>query len=170
MGVVISAGWQIPTERSAFVQASNEKRTSSFALIPSESSHEDFRKLFYLVCEEKIVGRFSFRRGKNRGWTDRRAKVTRIKVIIHSRLIQEQVFNLHRCASILCREEYSIDSHAGDIPRYTFTFVPLLSKIPSLSLSLRFQAFIEPTLFSRRPNHRRALLSTPSTIKIKSRR
>lgn len=92
MGVVISAGWQIPTERSAFVQASNEKRTSSFALIPSESSHEDFRKLFYLVCEEKIVGRFSFRRGKNRGWTDRRAKVTRIKVIIHSRLIQEQAY------------------------------------------------------------------------------
>lgn len=92
MGVVISAGWQIPTERSAFVQASNEKRTSSFALIPSESSREDFRKLFYLVCEEKIVGRFSFRRGKNRGWTDRRAKVTRIKVIIHSRLIQEQAY------------------------------------------------------------------------------
>lgn len=92
MGVVISAGWQIPTERSAFVQASNEKRTSSFALIPSESSREDFRKLFYLACEEKIVGRFSFRRGKNRGWTDRRAKVTRIKVIIHSRLIQEQAY------------------------------------------------------------------------------
>lgn len=89
---MISAGWQIPTERSAFVQASNEKRTSSFALIPSESSREDFRKLFYLACEEKIVGRFSFRRGKNRGWTDRRAKVTRIKVIIHSRLIQEQAY------------------------------------------------------------------------------
>lgn len=168
MGVVISAGWQIPTERSAFVQASNEKRTSSFALIPSESSREDFRKLFYLACEEKIVGRFSFRRGKNRGWTDRRAKVTRIKVIIHSRLIQEQAYRFSIYTDVPRYFAARNIRSTGDIPRYTFTSVPLLSKIPSLSL--RFQAFIEPTLFSRRPNHRRALLSTLSTIKIKSRR